>query len=138
MIRLLYISHAVPNLTIEDVRAILKSSRKNNKAADITGVLVHGGGMFMQILEGEESAVLRLYLTIIADKRHINPRLVVVAPTADRLFQKWSMGNVECAPNEFEQIVQARSRRLEASNTDAFAGFAFEFAKMLFDQAPQE
>ncbi len=138
MIRLLYISHAAPTLTIEDIRAILKTSRQHNKINDITGTLIHGGGMFMQILEGEEVPVLSLYLRIMTDKRHDKVRLVTVSPAEDRLFQSWSMGNIECEKEEFERIVEARSRTLETANVDAIANFAFSFARMLHAQMLEE
>ena len=60
MIRLLYISHATREISEAQIQDILQSSRRNNPALGITGVLVHGGGQFMQILEGPEHAVLRL------------------------------------------------------------------------------
>ncbi len=61
MIRLLYCSQAKPEFNTDTLEEILLTSRKNNSAAGITGVLVHGGGMFMQTLEGPEQAVLRTY-----------------------------------------------------------------------------
>jgi len=60
MIRLLYISHATREISEAQIQDILQSSRRNNPALGITGVLVHGGAQFMQILEGPEHAVLRL------------------------------------------------------------------------------
>jgi|GEM_PF-4659135 len=48
MIRLLYFSQTTQPASSEAVENILQSSRANNLALDITGVLVHGGGLFMQ------------------------------------------------------------------------------------------
>jgi len=70
MIRLLYISQAAPSINDEQVQDILKSSRRNNPAVGVSGVLLHGGGLFMQILEGPEDAVLRKYVRILDDRRH--------------------------------------------------------------------
>ena len=67
MIRLLYISQATQAISDEQVRNILESSRRNNPALGITGVLIHGGGLFMQLLEGPEEGVLRLYVKILDD-----------------------------------------------------------------------
>ncbi len=136
MIRLLYISYAASNLKLEDVRAILKVSRAQNKAHDITGVLIHGGGMFMQILEGPEPAVLQLYVNITRDKRNHDARIVLITPTDTRLFDSWAMGNIDCEPQTFERLAKLRSQKLEAATADSFAEFALEYAKMLRGQTP--
>lgn len=44
--------------------------RTNNERAGITGMLLYKDGNFMQLLEGEKEAVLRLHKNIIVDPRH--------------------------------------------------------------------
>jgi len=80
MIRLLYLSQSSSALSKEQVQKILESSRRNNPALGLTGVLIHGGGVFMQVLEGPEQAVLRMYLKILDDKRHINCKIIYTSP----------------------------------------------------------
>ena len=114
MIRLLYISHAAPGLTEEQVRNILESAQRNNPAAGLTGVLVRGGGLFMQVLEGPEQAVLRQYVKILDDRRHSDCRILHISPANDRIFEKWSMGIIDSDPLQFQHIAELRARRLEA------------------------
>ena len=90
MIRLLYISNAAPTISGQQLQDILASARRNNPAKNITGVLVHGGGLFMQVLEGPEKEVLRQYVKILDDPRHSDARIIHVSPANNRLFDKWS------------------------------------------------
>ena len=92
MIRLLYISHAAPIISDEQVQDILLSSRRNNLASSITGILMYGGGMFMQVLEGPEQDVLRKYVKILDDPRHSDAQILYISPANDRIVEKWSMG----------------------------------------------
>lgn len=65
MIRLLYSSQARPGITEQDIAEILEQSRKNNLDSGITGVLLYGGELFMQVLEGPELAVLKKYIAFV-------------------------------------------------------------------------
>ena len=131
MIRLLYCSQAKSDFSEEVLKEILLTSRKNNRAADITGVLVHGGGMFMQVLEGPENNVLRTYMKILDDKRHSDSRIIHISPVKERLFSNWTMGVVEAEPLTFEHVAKLRANRLESVNADAFSQVMREFTGML-------
>lgn len=54
IIRIVYVSNASTNLTLENIHDIERSSIKNNKAAGITGFLTYKENTFMQFLEGPE------------------------------------------------------------------------------------
>jgi hypothetical protein len=101
MIRLLYISHAAPIISDEQVQDILLSSRRNNSASSITGILIHGCGLFMQVLEGPEQDVLRKYVKILDDPRHSDAQILYISPANDRIFEKWSMGASRAIPCNF-------------------------------------
>ena len=58
MHQITYISTVAKGTTEDDLRAILASSRRNNARVGITGLLLHDGKRFLQVLEGE-SAPLR-------------------------------------------------------------------------------
>lgn len=131
MIRLLYCSQAKPEFNQDTLDQILLISRKNNSAAGITGVLVHGGGMFMQVLEGPENNVLRTYMKILDDKRHFDSRIIHITPAKERLFANWTMGVVEAEPLTFEHVAKLRAHRLESVNADAFSQVMREFTGML-------
>ncbi|MCL6485560.1 MAG: BLUF domain-containing protein, partial [Janthinobacterium lividum] len=80
MFRLLYISRAAPTISDEQVQDILQCSRRNNPNTGITGILVHGGGLFMQVLEGPEQEVLRKYVKILDDPRHSAAEILYISP----------------------------------------------------------
>ncbi|MFI8743092.1 MULTISPECIES: BLUF domain-containing protein [Pseudomonadaceae] len=133
MIRLLYISRAAPTISNEQVQDILLSSRQNNPASSITGILVHGGGLFMQVLEGQEQDVLRKYVKILDDPRHSGAEILYISPANNRIFGKWSMGGIKSDPLQFQYISKLRARRLEVIDASTFTETMREFAQMLRD-----
>ena len=133
MIRLLYISHAAPTISDEQVQDILLSSRRNNSASSITGILIHGGGLFMQVLEGQEQDVIRKYVKILDDPRHSGAQILYISPANNRIFEKWSMGGIESDPLQFQYIAKLRARRLEVIEANTFMETMREFAQRLND-----
>lgn len=127
MLRVFYFSRAAQAISDEQLRELLTSSRRNNALQGISGVLVHGGGLFAQILEGPEQAVLRLYVKIVDDRRHSDCRIVYISPANERMFQKWSMGVINSTPLEFQNIMALKALRQETVHskvlTDAMSGF---------------
>ena len=92
MIRLLYISTTRQRHSPTELENILRVSRRNNLAADITGLLIAGGTRFLQVLEGPESSVDDTYTRICRDPRHFAPVILKKEPLEDRLFGAWAMG----------------------------------------------
>lgn len=131
MFRLLYISRAAPTISEEQVQDILQSSRRNNPGNNITGILVHGGGLFMQVLEGPEQEVLRKYVKILDDPRHSAAEILYISPANNRIFEKWSMGGIESDPLQFQYIAQLHARRLEVIEANTFTETMREFAQRL-------
>lgn len=131
MIRLLYISNACPTVSEEQVQSILTSARRHNPANGITGVLIHGGGLFMQVLEGPEQNVLRQYVKILDDRRHDDARILHISPAHTRIFEQWSMGSITGNPLQFQHVAELFARRLEAVPATTFTKTMREFAQML-------
>ena len=92
MFFLVYVSAAVTWFSPGELRALLQSSRAANEAAGITGMLLYKDGNFMQVLEGEETAVRALHARIAADPRHLGMVTIDSGPLAAREFAEWSMG----------------------------------------------
>lgn len=92
MFQMLYVSAATELLSDADLDDILSKSRRNNTRDDVTGMLLYADGSFLQVLEGEETAIRQVYERISRDPRH--HRIVEVAQqTIDqRDFPDWSMG----------------------------------------------
>jgi len=96
LVRLLYASRA-DAVTPEMIDSILAQSRAHNPALGITGILCHGGNVFMQVLEGGRDAVNRLYNDIVRDGRHHDVVLLHHEEITERRFSGWTMGQVNLA-----------------------------------------
>ncbi|RZS56796.1 BLUF domain-containing protein [Sphaerotilus mobilis] len=96
LVRLLYASR-VDAVTPDLIEAILARSRVHNPALGITGILCHGGDVFMQVLEGGREPVNQLYNRIASDPRHQDVTLLHYAEIAERRFSGWTMGQVNLA-----------------------------------------
>jgi len=68
--------------------------RPNNKRQQITGALLLSQDAFVQILEGEESAVRALFAKIEKDPRHDSVALLSTGIVAERVFSRWAMAKV--------------------------------------------
>lgn len=97
LVRLLYASRTAEAVTHEVIESILAQSRKHNPELGITGILCHGGDVYMQVLEGGRDAVNGLYNKIVRDKRHRDVVLLHYEEVAERRFAGWTMGQVNLA-----------------------------------------
>jgi hypothetical protein len=70
---------------------ILEPSRVNNSKKNITGCLLYHDKVFLQLLEGEQKEVEKLYKTIKKDIRHSNVTLIIEEDINKRMFPGWSM-----------------------------------------------
>lgn len=73
------------------VESIHRSSNTNNARDEITGVLVVGEEDFLQVLEGERSAVAECFMRIMKDDRHKDVRILLAIEQSQRSFSKWGM-----------------------------------------------
>ena len=94
LVRLLYASRAAAPVTQEIIESILQQSRTHNPAHGITGILCHGGDVYMQALEGGREAVNSLYIKIVRDTRHREVILLHYSEVPERHFAGWTMGQV--------------------------------------------
>ncbi|WP_397406420.1 BLUF domain-containing protein [Polaromonas sp.] len=131
ILRLLYISDAAEGLDEEAITAILKSAEKNNPALGLTGILVFGGGVFAQVLEGPERGVLEKYVQVMADHRHRNCRIVYITTAAGRLFEGVSMAALQALPMELAHIAELDAHRKETVPNEAFASLMNVFFSRL-------
>ena len=93
MYTLTYISSALQPLSTVELVELLNRSRAKNTRLGITGMLLYKSGSFMQVLEGDETTVRRLYFDEIArDFRHHHQVVLLEQQQPDRDFTAWSMG----------------------------------------------
>ena len=101
LVRTLYVSRAVGPQTTTVTGTILSAAQAYNQLHGIGGVLCQGQGLYLQVLEGERSAINRLYSRIIRDPRHKDVELLQLEEISERRFAKWSMAFVnlsDCDP----------------------------------------
>jgi hypothetical protein len=91
MIDLVYSSVDAVGFSQQNLIDLLKTSRRNNEKAGVTGMLLYHNGNFLQILEGEERSVRRLYKTIMTDPRHRDVMLIGTRKIRERMFDEWEM-----------------------------------------------
>ncbi|BDI24161.1 BLUF domain-containing protein [Herbiconiux sp. L3-i23] len=87
-----YVSTAVTAFSDAQLQALLTTSRSNNSALGLTGLLVYKDGQFMQALEGPDGAVRERLAVIAADRRHGGVTPVLERTIARREFADWTMG----------------------------------------------
>ena len=95
LVRLMYASRAVNQVSQEELLKILSQSKANNPLIGITGVLCSSGLVFLQCLEGGRMEVNALYNLIAADPRHSDVVILSYEEISERKFANWSMGLVK-------------------------------------------
>lgn len=91
MYELLYTSVATHALDDAELSALLNTARINNQRNHITGALIYKDWEFVQLIEGEKSAILELFKCIEADSRHKSVRVFYEGEITQRSFSGWSM-----------------------------------------------
>lgn len=92
--QLIYTSVAVRDMSKADLEDILSAALKRNAELDVTGLLAYFRETreFIQLLEGEEAAVLDLYHNAIArDARHRSVEIFFIEQEPKRIFPDWRM-----------------------------------------------
>ena len=107
--RLVYVSAAVHHFEPEELAQLLAVSRRNNERDDVTGLLLHVGGNFMQCLEGPAEAVSATLERIRSDPRHTSLRVMLDMSEVERLFADWSMAFREVGnlPSEIRERISS-------------------------------
>ena len=118
--RLLYVSKPVGPITTHVTASLLENSRLSNNKSEITGVLCQGSGIYMQVLEGERSAINALYSRIIADTRHHQVELLSFEEVDQRQYGQWSMALVQLSVDDLMvQMAHPEFDPYSASSKDA-------------------
>jgi hypothetical protein len=90
--RLIYFSRQAPLADIDhEVERIIRASIANNRALDITGLLLVHQDWFVQVLEGGYEKVQTLYGRISGDPRHSEATVISAGPVDAREFGDWNM-----------------------------------------------
>ena len=92
MYYLIYTSYASNKFTDINLKSLLLQSREKNAIHAITGMLYYYQNAFIQLIEGDEMEVRKLYETIVADPRHKHVITIKEGNQVSRFFPEWSMG----------------------------------------------
>ena len=118
MYHIVYHSVAVGQPTTEDLRFLLRQSRRNNAGLGITGLLLYGNGHYLQVLEGLQTPLEQLFSVIKQDCRHSQVLTLSAGPIRKRVFATWSMGFQKLSDENFVRLTgyvnPCRFRFLEA------------------------
>lgn len=119
MLQIAYLSAAIGAQDATTVHDILVKARRANQRNSITGLLVAGGGRYLQVIEGPRVAVEALYGTIIEDGRHVAVAKFLSRRITDRNFGSWSMAyrrhTVPGEPNSFNDVLAALTKDIADS-----------------------
>ncbi len=73
------------------IEILLQNAREKNKRLDITGMLLHIEGSFIQYIEGEEVSVKELFKAIEKDSRLAAIKVIDSGSAKNRIFINWEM-----------------------------------------------
>ena len=119
LVRILYASRAVGPQTSRVTASILAVAQEHNRRNGITGILCQGQGLYLQVIEGERSAINQLYARIQRDRRHNDVEMLSFAEIADRRFPDWSMAHVDLS--DMDPMIQMKHPEFDPySATGAF------------------
>ncbi|MCH9675240.1 MAG: BLUF domain-containing protein [Gammaproteobacteria bacterium] len=92
LISVVYISTANSDFSDGQLKGLLETARHNNAALDLTGMLLYHDRTFIQVLEGPEEHVAKMYEKIGADPRHHGIVQLLRRDIGAREFDTWAMG----------------------------------------------
>jgi hypothetical protein len=104
MFQIVYISTASEPFGREELVKLLRQSVRRNMEAGITGLLLYKDSCFMQALEGEQRAVVWLFLKISRDPRHHHVIPLIQEPIEQRYFPNSSMVFRDLNAAEFRNL----------------------------------
>ncbi|MEI6714153.1 MAG: BLUF domain-containing protein [Verrucomicrobiota bacterium] len=93
VVQFVYISRRVPSFDDQSLHAMVQKAQATNASVDVTGVLLHRGDWFMQLLEGPKVYVDFIRRKILADPRHTSIRILGDSEEigGKRIFAGWSL-----------------------------------------------
>lgn len=89
--QLVFIREAAEDISYSDINNILEASRTNNKQENVTGVLIFRDGYFVQLLEGLEPNVRKVFSQSVIDDHASSAKILVETSGTQRLFESSSM-----------------------------------------------
>ncbi|MEM6343106.1 MAG: BLUF domain-containing protein [Bacteroidota bacterium] len=101
MYQIVYLSTAFKDMSQIELDELMAISHLNNVRDQITGILVYVDGSIIQLIEGPEYNVQRLYRKIQMDMRHHGIIRLYEGAIENRLFPHWTMAYKRLTTSEF-------------------------------------
>ena len=133
---LIYTSQPRAEMTPEMLTEIAKSSARNNKKRQITGMLLCIENKYLQYLEGDEKNVLELFEKIKLDGRHHGITKWIQGNADKRIFGDWSMASWMLSKDELESLPVLREMNdflSKSTKPQASAGKFIEMMRNILD-----
>jgi hypothetical protein len=125
MFQFVYISTVATPSPDDPVPAILARSRRNNRSVGLTGVLLHRGRRFLQVLEGERAAVEATVARIRQDPRHKAIVALSEREVTARAFGDWAMASdSELSPDGIVSVVDRLTANASRNLRAQFMSYA--------------
>ena len=88
----------------KQLERIVRSAKHNNAKLGVTGVLLFDHDRFVQVIEGDKSALDKLFNVIKQDPRHHDIKVLFDTPIKAREFAEWNMDAFAIGGhNEFDE-----------------------------------
>lgn len=107
--RIIYTSQASEKFSKRSLLDLLHESRAFNTIDNISGVLMHRKGCFIQVIEGKPEAVDNLFTRLLQDPRHNKVKMIHDSSVESRLFSNWAMGCADFDEPELSLIPGIRT-----------------------------
>jgi hypothetical protein len=96
LVQLIYVS--VPVIDVAEATSqFIINAQHNNKLENISGMLISNKNFYVQMIEGDRTAINTLFQKICQDPRHTKPTIVRYCEVRAREFEDWSMLHVSFA-----------------------------------------
>lgn len=130
MKQIVYYSTALRLFSDAELLAILEPARANNSKASVTGMLLYVDGNFVQVLEGPDRTLDKLFAKIAMDPRHYDVLKAFDMPIRTRSFSDWTMGFRKFARTDTDGIDGLNEFLTQPSRTEVGANDAQTGAAM--------
>tara|TARA_B100000809_G_scaffold187176_1_gene185427 strand:+ start:6227 stop:6643 length:417 start_codon:yes stop_codon:yes gene_type:complete len=107
--RIIYTSKVTTEFSKRSLLDLLHDSRTFNRIDNISGVLMHRDGVFLQIIEGDSVVIQDLFSRLRTDIRHNEVKIIFDCFVNSRLFSNWTMGCADFDEPELSLIPGIRT-----------------------------
>lgn len=117
LVQLGYMSKSTSLMSDQQLDHLLNKARASNKKNNITGMLLYADGSFLQVIEGNASAIKDVFAIIQKDSKHKDIKVLFEDNIAARHFSEWSMGFRRLSPERDIPRIPGMNSYLESAQS---------------------